>query len=612
MPTLVEPRARRDRTPPHSDRHRGAARRRRACQRPGLSSAGAGRSASARRRSRRLSEPGQHRVQRLPPAGVQHQVVAHAGELHDVRAVPGGRRSHTPDRHEPVVGRRQDEDRRRTQRRTRRPVHQQLVLDDRGLPAAPVRVRLRLRPRPARGRGSPAAAAANRRPRSAARRAGAAGRWPASDATAGWAGTGATRTAARAAYRASARCTTSPPIEWPDEHGRTRQGRRRGDDVVHVVRAAAPSAAGRNCRRARAARRRTSGSPPRRRRPASAPSTRHRARGRARRAAGAAPSSVSGCRSSISRAASRRVSCHIPEAKPCAWSSARHDPCGTTLPRRTERTGAYRSSARDQAPGDAGGGHPGHGDEAARPRLRRRRRDRGRAASSFPDDAYAEAGARIGTADEAWQADVVLKVNAPRDEEIGRLRDGATLISLLSPALNPDLVDALAAAADHGAGDGRRAAHLPGPVAGRAQLDGQHRRLPGGDRGRARLRPLLHRPGDRGRQGAAGEGAGRRRRRGRAGRDRRGQQPRRDRAGHRPGPRWPSRCARWAASTSPCDGEQEVSTDGYARRHGRGLRPARRRDLRRAGRRRRHHHHHRAHPRPAGAAADHRGRWSPP
>jgi NAD(P) transhydrogenase alpha subunit len=66
------------------------------------------------------------------------------------------------------------------------------------------------------------------------------------------------------------------------------------------------------------------------------------------------------------------------------------------------------------------------------------------AASSFPDEAYADAGARIGTADEAWQSDIVLRVNAPAPEEIARLRDGATLISLLSPALNPDLVDALA------------------------------------------------------------------------------------------------------------------------------------------------------------------------
>jgi NAD(P) transhydrogenase subunit alpha len=67
------------------------------------------------------------------------------------------------------------------------------------------------------------------------------------------------------------------------------------------------------------------------------------------------------------------------------------------------------------------------------------------AASSFPDDAYETAGARVGDAREAWQADVVLKVNAPATEEIALLRDGATLVSLLSPGLNPDLVDALAA-----------------------------------------------------------------------------------------------------------------------------------------------------------------------
>jgi NAD(P) transhydrogenase subunit alpha len=61
-------------------------------------------------------------------------------------------------------------------------------------------------------------------------------------------------------------------------------------------------------------------------------------------------------------------------------------------------------------------------------------------ASSFSDAAYVEAGAEIG---EAWATDVVLKVNSPADEEIGALRDGATLVSLISPALNPELVDKL-------------------------------------------------------------------------------------------------------------------------------------------------------------------------
>ena len=67
------------------------------------------------------------------------------------------------------------------------------------------------------------------------------------------------------------------------------------------------------------------------------------------------------------------------------------------------------------------------------------------AASSFPDAAYAAAGATIGTHDAAWAADVILKLNAPSQAEIQRLADGATIVSMLAPGLNPELVDALAA-----------------------------------------------------------------------------------------------------------------------------------------------------------------------
>ncbi|BBZ35970.1 Re/Si-specific NAD(P)(+) transhydrogenase subunit alpha [Mycolicibacterium confluentis] len=65
-------------------------------------------------------------------------------------------------------------------------------------------------------------------------------------------------------------------------------------------------------------------------------------------------------------------------------------------------------------------------------------------AASFSDGAYSEAGAEIGTAEQALASDVVLKVNAPDNGEIAALRDGATLISLLSPALKPELVEQLA------------------------------------------------------------------------------------------------------------------------------------------------------------------------
>jgi NAD(P) transhydrogenase subunit alpha len=64
------------------------------------------------------------------------------------------------------------------------------------------------------------------------------------------------------------------------------------------------------------------------------------------------------------------------------------------------------------------------------------------AASSFSDAAYAEAGAEIG---DPWAADVVLKVNAPTDAEIAALKDGSTLVALISPALKPDLVEKLSA-----------------------------------------------------------------------------------------------------------------------------------------------------------------------
>jgi NAD(P) transhydrogenase subunit alpha len=64
--------------------------------------------------------------------------------------------------------------------------------------------------------------------------------------------------------------------------------------------------------------------------------------------------------------------------------------------------------------------------------------------SSFDDDAYAATGATVGSAEQAWQADVVLRVNGPTDGEIAKLKDGATIVALLAPAFRPELVDALA------------------------------------------------------------------------------------------------------------------------------------------------------------------------
>lgn len=66
-------------------------------------------------------------------------------------------------------------------------------------------------------------------------------------------------------------------------------------------------------------------------------------------------------------------------------------------------------------------------------------------ASSFTDAAYEAAGATISDKPEAWSSDVIFKVNAPSELEIALMLDGATLISMISPALNPELVDQLAA-----------------------------------------------------------------------------------------------------------------------------------------------------------------------
>ena len=68
------------------------------------------------------------------------------------------------------------------------------------------------------------------------------------------------------------------------------------------------------------------------------------------------------------------------------------------------------------------------------------------AAADQPDVAFTDAGVRVVPAEEVWSSDVVVKVNAPTDDEIGRLRPGATVISLMAPARSPELVERLGAA----------------------------------------------------------------------------------------------------------------------------------------------------------------------
>ena len=67
------------------------------------------------------------------------------------------------------------------------------------------------------------------------------------------------------------------------------------------------------------------------------------------------------------------------------------------------------------------------------------------AKASFPDSAYEAAGAKIESGDSAWGADIVLTVSAPADAEIKKLKRGSILVGVLSPALKPELLAALAA-----------------------------------------------------------------------------------------------------------------------------------------------------------------------
>jgi H+-translocating NAD(P) transhydrogenase subunit alpha len=68
-------------------------------------------------------------------------------------------------------------------------------------------------------------------------------------------------------------------------------------------------------------------------------------------------------------------------------------------------------------------------------------------AANFADDTYRAVGAQVvPSAAELWaQSDIVFKVRAPSPQEVGLMREGATLIGFIWPAQNPDLMQQLAA-----------------------------------------------------------------------------------------------------------------------------------------------------------------------
>ncbi len=65
-------------------------------------------------------------------------------------------------------------------------------------------------------------------------------------------------------------------------------------------------------------------------------------------------------------------------------------------------------------------------------------------AASFSDEAYESAGATISSSQEVWQSDILLKVNPPTEQEVAKMKSGATLIGFFWPAQNESLMKLLA------------------------------------------------------------------------------------------------------------------------------------------------------------------------
>src|SRR5438874_4035508 len=61
-------------------------------------------------------------------------------------------------------------------------------------------------------------------------------------------------------------------------------------------------------------------------------------------------------------------------------------------------------------------------------------------AANFADDTYRAAGAQVvpAVADIWAKSDMVFKVRAPSAQELGLMREGATLVGFIWPAQNPE------------------------------------------------------------------------------------------------------------------------------------------------------------------------------
>ncbi|CAM3037362.1 Re/Si-specific NAD(P)(+) transhydrogenase subunit alpha [Vibrio rarus] len=65
------------------------------------------------------------------------------------------------------------------------------------------------------------------------------------------------------------------------------------------------------------------------------------------------------------------------------------------------------------------------------------------ALASFDNQAYQQAGASVVDHTEVWHSPLILKVNAPSEEEIALINEGASIVSFIWPAQNPQLMEKL-------------------------------------------------------------------------------------------------------------------------------------------------------------------------
>ncbi|MCT2538204.1 Re/Si-specific NAD(P)(+) transhydrogenase subunit alpha [Aquibacillus koreensis] len=63
--------------------------------------------------------------------------------------------------------------------------------------------------------------------------------------------------------------------------------------------------------------------------------------------------------------------------------------------------------------------------------------------ASFTDEQYKTAGAIVTTDADVWQSDIIYKLNSPNEEEIAKMKEGATIVSFIYPRQNPEIIKSL-------------------------------------------------------------------------------------------------------------------------------------------------------------------------